>query len=93
MTIEDLSEAAARARISAQWGRPVEDHEWAAVRSGIEEKWMAVALAAVLPLYRAEVLEEAAKAVERPDSRLFPGRGWDFQFAAALRNYAQEPTT
>lgn len=45
-----LVEKTCRARISAQWGRPVKDHEWAAVRSGIEEKWMAEALAAVLNL-------------------------------------------
>jgi hypothetical protein len=87
---DEMVEAAARARISAQWGRPVEDHEWAAVRSGIEEKWMAAALAAVLPAHRKQVIEEVATAVERPDSRRFPGRGWDYQYAAALRNYAHE---
>src|SRR3546814_20896011 len=82
-----MVEKACRARISAQWGRPVEDHEWAAVRSGVEEKWMAEALAAVLPDHRKQVIEEAATAVERQDSRQFPGRGWDFPSAAALRNY------
>src|SRR3546814_17175406 len=79
-----------RSRISAQWGRPVEDHEWAAVRSGVEEKWMAEALAAVLPDHRKQVTEEAATAVERQDPRQFHGRGGDFQAAAAPRNYAHE---
>lgn len=90
MVTAEMVEAAARARISAQWGRPVEDHEWSAVRSGVEEQWMAAALAAVLPLYRVEVLEEAAKAIEWPYSRRFPERGWNYQYAAALRNYAHE---
>src|SRR3546814_14787520 len=80
----EMVEKACRARISAQWGRPVEDHEWAAVRSGVAEKWMAEALAAVLPDHRKQVIEEAATAVERQDSRQFPGRGWASQYAAAL---------
>lgn len=49
-----------------------------------------IALAAVLPDHRKQVIEEVATAVERPDSRRFPGRGWDYQYAAALRNYAHE---
>lgn len=46
--------------------------------------------AAVLPDHRKQVIEEVATAIERPDSRRFPGRGWDYQYAAALRNYAHE---
>src|SRR3546814_13312584 len=84
-----MVEKACRARISAQWGRPVEDHEWAAVRSGVEEKWMAEALAAVLPDHRKQVIEEAATAVERQESRQFPGRAWDLQSAAERSKYAR----
>lgn len=57
----ELVEKAARARISAQHGRPLTDAEWSAVRSRIEEVWIASTLAAVLPDIQAEALEEAAE--------------------------------
>lgn len=58
--------------------------------SRAQERAARSALAAVLPDHRKQVIEEAATAVERSNSRRFPGRGWDFQYAAALRNYAHE---
>lgn len=61
----ELVEKAARARTSAQHGRPLHDAVWSAVRSRIEEVWIASALAAVLPEYAATVLEEAADVWQR----------------------------
>lgn len=72
-------DAAEAAFMDARWGTSPDS----------EERVRAI-LAAALPAHRKQVIEEAATAVERPDSRRFPGRGWDYQYAAALRNYAHE---
>ena len=85
---------AAHAKIVNDWAvQP----PWEEISEGLRDRTRAVmrhALAAVLPEYRKRVIEEVATAVEQPDSRQFPspGRGWDFQYAAALRRYA-EPLT
>lgn len=94
----DLVEKGARAMWNAQtrqpWQQIDDGDEWPswvdlATRDRLREKFRH-GLAAVLPDYRKQVIEEVATAIERSDSRRFPGRGWDFQYAAALRNYAHE---
>lgn len=46
--------------------------------------------ATVFPLHRKIVLEAAAVAMVQADSRAFPGRGWDYQYAEALRRYSAD---
>src|SRR5690606_4986101 len=63
----ELAEKMARARKSAQHGRPLTNAEWSAVRSRIEETWIASALAAVLPEIQAQALREAARDIRPTD--------------------------
>lgn len=56
----ELVEKAYRARTAAQHGRPLDDAVWSAIRSRIEEAWIASALAAVMPDIQAQAFEAAA---------------------------------
>ena len=64
----ELVEKAYRARTAAQHGRPLDDAVWSAIRSRIEEAWIASALAAVLPDIQAQALREAADDLDLPGS-------------------------
>lgn len=101
MVTDEIVEAACRARwdaldsqftgyngdVAHTWDALVSLFPTQADRARASER---ATLSAVLPDYRKQVIEEVAAAIERPNSRRFPGRGWDFQYAAALRNYAHE---
>lgn len=85
----------ARAWNEAEYGLPLDPDDWPEWDPEDEHfsemlREQRHALAAVFPVHRKQVIEEVATAVERQDSRRFPGRGWDYQYAAALRNYAHE---
>lgn len=45
--------------------------------------------AEVLPEHRTALFADAAEQMRRSDSRAFPGRGWDYEFARALIAYGE----